>query len=178
MRHHTVTFHLAETESTVTGTTFGWLARQDLCRTAASRMDLIADHMLQALVIGRIEEYHDLHSLSSEPVVHDLVAVSLVAQVVQLVRNVLYGLPLERRGVSFVTVQTGNLAENSFDQVTNGHTRRDGVWVDNHVWHDALHSERKILLSVGHATGSFLPMSTGELVSDLGCLDRTHLDLD
>lgn len=85
MRNHTVTFHLAETETAVTSTTLSWLARQDLRRAAASRMDLIADHMLQALVIGWIEEYHDLHSLSSEPVVHDLVAVSLVAQIVQLV---------------------------------------------------------------------------------------------
>ena len=104
MRHHAVTFHLAETQTAVTSTTLGWLARQDLRRAAASRMDLITNHMLQALVIGRIEEYHDFHSLSSEPVVHDLVAVSLVAQIVQLVRDILDGLPLERRRVTLVTV--------------------------------------------------------------------------
>ena len=62
--------------------------------------------------------------------------------------------------------------------MTNGHTRRDSVWVDNHVWYDALNSEWQILLSVGHATSSFLTVPTGELVSDLGCLDGAHLDLD
>ena len=142
MGHHAITLHLAETETTVTSATFGWLARQNLCRTATSRMDLIAHHMLQALIIGRIEEDHNLHSFSSEPIVHDFVAVSLVTQVVQLVRDVLYGLPLERCGVTLIAIQTCDLAKNGLNQVTNGHTRWDGVRIDNHVWHHALNSER------------------------------------
>ena len=96
----------------------------------------------------------------------------------QLVRDVLYGLPLERRGVSLVTVQTGNLAENSFDQVTNGHTRRDGVRVDNHVGNDPLHCEGQILLPICQTTSTLLAVATSKLVTDLWNLDSSHLYLD
>ena len=45
-------------------------------------MDLVTDHMLQALIVSRVEEDHDFEALTGESVVHHLVAVSLVAQIV------------------------------------------------------------------------------------------------
>ena len=178
MGHHAIAFHLSKPEATVPSTPFGWLTRQDLSRTSPSRVDLITHHVLKALIVSWIQEDHNLHPLPCEAIIHDLVAVSLVAQIVQLVGNVLYSLPLERRCVTLISVQAGNLAKNGLDHVTNGHARRDGVRVDYHVWHDALNCERQVLLPVRHATGSFLSMPTGELVSDLGYLDGSHLDLD
>ena len=108
MRDHTVSFHFTESKSTVTCSAFRRLSCQNLGGTAPPRMDLVSHHVFQSLVIGRIEEDHDLHALASEAVVHDLVAVALVAQIVQLVRDVLHSLALEGRRVALVTVQTGH----------------------------------------------------------------------
>lgn len=178
VRDHTITLHLSESEATVTCSTLSGLSRENLGRSTTSRVDLIAHHMLQALIIGRVQEDHHFHALASEAVVHDLVTIPLVAQAVQLVRDVVDCLALERRGISFVTVETGHLTEDGFDHVTDSHTGWDSVRVDNHVRNDTLHSERQIFLPVSHSTGTFLTVTTGKLVTDLRDLDRTHLDFD
>lgn len=49
--------------------------------------------------------------------------------------------------------------------------------VDDKVWSYSLSGEWQVLLSVGHATSSFLSMSAGELVTDLRDSLRSHLDL-
>lgn len=43
--------------------------------------------MLEPLIVCRAEEYHDLHLLSSEAVVHNLVASTLVPETMQLRRD-------------------------------------------------------------------------------------------
>ena len=49
--------------------------------------------------------------------------------------------------------------------------------VHDHVRHDSFAGEWQVLLSVRHTTSSFLTVSTGELVTNLRDLDRSHLDL-
>lgn len=81
MRDHAVTLHLAESKTSVSGTTFSGLPGEDLSRTTSARMDLVTDHMLQALIVSRVEEDHDFEALTGESVVHHLVTISLVAQI-------------------------------------------------------------------------------------------------
>ena len=141
-------------------------------------MDLVTDHVLQPLIVGRIEEDHDFHAFPGEAVVHDLIAIALVAEIMQLVRDVLDRLALERRCIALVAVETGHFAQDGLDQVTDGHARWDGVWVHDHVGNDTLDCEGQVFLPVGHSAGSLLSVPTGELVSDLGNLDRAHLNFD
>ena len=68
-------------------------------------MNLVADHMLQSLIVGRVEEDHDFELLASEAIVHDLVSISLVAKLMQLVRNELNCLSLEGSRITLVTIQ-------------------------------------------------------------------------
>ena len=96
----------------------------------------------------------------------------------QLVRDILDCLPLEGSRVTLVTVQTGDLTQDSLDHMPDGHTRRDSVRVDNHVGNDAFNSEWQVFLSIGHTASSLLTVTTGKLVTDLGHLDCSHLDLD
>ena len=141
-------------------------------------MDLVTDHMLQALIVSWVEEDHDLEALTSEPIVHDLVAVSLVAQIVQLLRDVIDSLALEWSGIAFIAVQTSHLRQDGLNQVTDCHARRDSVRVNDHVWHDTFNCERQVFLPIGHTARTFLTVTTGELVTDLRDLDGTHLDLN
>ena len=138
-------------------------------------MDLVTDHMLQALIVSRIEEDHDLKALACKAIVHHFVAVALIAQAMQLVRDVLDSLALEWSSISFVTVERGDFTEDGFNQVTNRHTRRDSVRIDNHVWYHTLASEWQVFLSVSHTASSFLSVPTSEFITDLWNLDRSHL---
>ena len=85
-------------------------------------MNFVANHVLKPLIVGRIKEDHDFHPLSSEAIVHDLVAVALVAQIVQLVRDVLHCLALERSRIAFISIQTGHFTKDGLNQVTDSHT--------------------------------------------------------
>lgn len=49
--------------------------------------------------------------------------------------------------------------------------------VDDQVWHNALSCKWEVLLPVEHAYSSFLPMSAGELITDLRDALGPHLDL-
>ena len=134
--------------------------------------------MLQALIIGRVQEDHDLETLACESVVHDFVAIPLVSKIMQLIADILDCLALERCSISLVSIQTGHLTEDGLDQVTDGHTRGDSVWVDNHVWHNALDREGQVLLTISGTTGSLLTVTRGKLVTNLRDLDRAHLHSD
>ena len=104
MRNHAITFHFSETKATITRTTFSGLSGQDLSWSSATSVNLISDHMLQSLVIGRTEEDLYFKSLSSESTVHGLITVALVAEVVKSSRNFTDGLSTEGCSIAFVTI--------------------------------------------------------------------------
>ena len=141
-------------------------------------MNLVAHHMLQTLIIGGVQEDHDFHLLSSKSVVHHFVTVALVPEIMELIGDIIDSLALERCRITFVTIQTSDLTQDSLDQMTNSHTRWNSVRVDNHVGNDSFTGERQIFLAISQATSSFLSVTTGKLVTDLRRLDSSHFDLD
>lgn len=74
MTNDAIPFHLSKSESTISCSTLHRLSRQDLHRASASRMDLVIHHMLETLVIGRIQEDLSFELPSCMPIVHDLQA--------------------------------------------------------------------------------------------------------
>ena len=54
--HDTIAFHLTETQTTISGSTLHRLTRENLHRTATARVNLVINHVLQALVIRRTDE--------------------------------------------------------------------------------------------------------------------------
>ena len=75
---HTITLHLTETKTTISRSAFSRLSSQDLWWATWPRVDFVAYHMLQTLVISRSQENHNFKFLTSEAVVHDFVTVALV----------------------------------------------------------------------------------------------------
>ena len=109
MRHHAVALHLSKAKTAVTGATLGWLAGQDLSWASGTRVDLVSDHVLKTLVVGRTQEDHDFQLLASEPVVHHFVTIALIPKLVKLVAHLVDGLILERCGVTLIAVKRGCL---------------------------------------------------------------------
>lgn len=178
VRNHAITFHLSETQTSVARSTFCRLPRQDLSRSSATRVDLVTHHVLKPLIESRTQEDHNLESLACKTVVHDLISVSLVTELVELAGNIAYSLSLERRCVAFISVESSNLAKDTFDQVADRHAGRNSVRVHDHVGVNTLDGERQILLSIGHAASSFLAVTARELVANLRNFDRAHLNFN
>jgi hypothetical protein len=141
MRDHAISFHLSESETTITRSTLSWLSCQDLGWTSASRVHLVSDHMLKSLIVGWTQENEDFLFLSCETVVHNLITVSLVTQVMELSSNIRNLLATEWSGISRCTIKSRFLRQKALNQMTNCHTRRDSVRVDDQVWNNTFSSE-------------------------------------
>ena len=115
--------------------------------------------MLEALIVGGIQEDHHLHALAREAIVHHFVTVALVAEAVELVGDELDCLALEGCRITFITIETGYLTEDSLDQVTNSHTRGDSVRVHDHVRDDSFNCEWQVFLAIRHTACTLLSMS-------------------
>lgn len=108
VRDHAVTLHLTEAKTSVARSALSRLPSQDLRRASAARVHLVSDHVLETLVEGWAQEDHYLKFLASEAIVHHFIAVALESELVELRANELNILVLERRGITFIAIETGN----------------------------------------------------------------------
>lgn len=159
-------------------------------------MNLVVDHVLESLVVRRPEVDLRLELASRVPVVHDLEPARVVAVVLEEVRDGFDGDLGERSRVAFVPrdrrdCETSSLAyctrkdskertlaEETLDQMSNGHARRNSVRVDDDVGSRSLGREGHVLLPVGDSDRSLLTVTRGKLVADLRDSSRAHADLD
>ena len=178
VRDDAVALHLSEPQTAVPGPTLGGLPGQDLNGPASTAVDLVVDHVLQALVVGRVEEDERLELAPRVAVVHHLPAAALVPAIVQGPRDIIDGDAGERRGVSLLADAGRDLRHQGLDQVPDGHSGRDSVRVDDEVRHDSFGSEWHIFLGVGDTHGTLLAVARGELVAHLRDAHRPHPHLD
>ena len=62
MRDDAVAFHLPEAQAAVPRSALDWLPREQGHRAPAPAVDLVVHHMLQALVVGGVQEYLGLRT--------------------------------------------------------------------------------------------------------------------
>jgi len=159
---HAVTLHLTETQATVTRTTLHRLPRQDLHWSTCPSMDLIINHVLETLVVGGPDEDLSLELPTRVPIVHDFEAALLVSALLEEVGDGFDSDVGEGGGVSLLSSEGANFAQETLNHVANGHARRDGMGVDDDVRSDSLGSKRHVLLPVGNPNGSLLTVARGK----------------
>lgn len=96
----------------------------------------------------------------------------------ELWTNVINSLVLEWSCVTFITIQGSNLAQDAFNQMTNCHSRRNSMWINNHIWNDSFCGKWKIFLPISHTTSTLLAMTWSEFVANLRNLDSSHFNFD
>ena len=175
MGYHAVPLHLSEPEASIPGPSFRRLSCQNLSGASASRVDLVSHHVLQSLIKSGPKEYKHFEFLACKAIVHDFVAVALVAKGVQEIRDIVDILATEGGGITFRAIERSYFTQQAFNQMPNGHSGGDSMRVHYHVWHYTFTSERKIFLPVSHTTRTLLAMSTGEFISNLRDSDSSHL---
>ena len=180
MGNHTITFHFSKPETSITWSALSWLACQYLHWASTSWMHLVINHVLQSLIKSGTQENHYLHLLASEAVVHHLVASQLVSEAVQLSwdrLNCIFWLRvLERCSIALMTFQGSHFGWKTLNQVTNCHSRRNSVRIDDEIWDYSFLSEGHIFLMISHSNGTFLAMSRSKLISNLRDSNWSHFD--
>jgi len=178
MRNHAVTFHFSESETTISRSTFSWLSCEDLNWTSSSWVHFVTDHVLKTLVISGAQEDKYLKLLACKAIVHHLVSITLVTQVVEVCCNVVYWLAAKWSCITKDSIESASLGKNTFNQMANCHSGWNSVRIDNQVGHDALSSKWQVFLSISHSASTFLTMARRKLISNLGCLNSSHLYFD
>jgi len=67
-------------------------------------MNLISYHMFKTLIVGWAKENHNFQLFSCKTVVHHLVSVSLVAQFMKCIADIINTLTLEWRCVTLISI--------------------------------------------------------------------------
>mmetsp|Transcript_37572 Transcript_37572/g.94847 ORF Transcript_37572/g.94847 Transcript_37572/m.94847 type:complete len:646 (-) Transcript_37572:1836-3773(-) len=178
VRDDAVALHLTKPQPAVARAALHRLPVQHLQRAARARVDLEVHHVLQALVVGGVQEDLSLQLAARVSVVHDLPPSVLVPHVVKVLGDLLHRDVREGRGVTLRPDQRSHLAHERLHQVADGHARGDGVGVHNQVGHDALRAEGHVLLRVRDAHRALLPVARRKLVAHLRDADGAHADLD
>lgn len=105
MGNHAITFHLSETETTITSTTLDGLARHNLDRTARPSVNLVVYHMAETLVVSGSEEDLRAELFARVAVEHDFKASRLVALLAQELGDDIYRDVGERSGITFEALE-------------------------------------------------------------------------
>jgi len=121
-----VALHLADADTTTLGSTFDGLARERVDGARRAHLELVVDHVTQALVVHDAQVDVGSELAARDAAVHGLVAVVVVARFAQLLaevvgRRVLLG-ELERGRVLREAVQGARLARHGFDHLRDCHT--------------------------------------------------------
>src|ERR1700753_1032527 len=122
-------------------------------------MNLVVDHVAQTLVVRGAQEDLGAQLLARVAIVHDLEATRLVACGKQERRDGCDCDAGEWGSVAFCALEGADFGEQTLDQVSNCHTRRNSVWVDDEIWSKTFACEWHVFLTICHTNGTFLSVS-------------------
>lgn len=141
MRQQRITFHFTETDTTGTLPALDWLMGEIVDRPSCTHLILVADHVTQTLVKHHAQVYVAVQFFARNAAVHWLISVVLIASQLQLLTEMINGLllltELEWRRVLRNAMQCTSLSSHRLDKLTDGHTGRESVRIDDDVWRHA-----------------------------------------
>lgn len=178
MRHKTVAFHLSDTKTAIARTTLARLARQAHDGTARTRVLLIDDHVLEALVERGSHEDLGLHHFTGLTILQNLIALRVHSELGHLTTELVDSKVRLRRAIRNGALLCIDLAEHTLHELRNRHTRRHRVRVHDEIRTQTRTRERHILLVQKHPHGALLTVARRELVTNLRHTLTHHTNLD
>ena len=140
-------------------------------------MRLIIYHVLETLIEHGTDENTGLKLFAGQAVVHDLVSIGLVSNLLQLLADILHVKLAKRSSVAKESKTHKRLTKNSLLELSNRHTRRNCVWINDDIWSNTIRSIRHIALWNNISNGTLLTVPRRELVANdwLPHRSKTHL---
>jgi hypothetical protein len=173
-----ISLHFSESESSVASSAFQGLASELGDGTATARVDLVVHHVLETLIVGGAQKDAGRHESASVAVKHGLVSSLLIARLVQLRRNVFHRVLRKGSCVSFSAIlHRRHFAQQTLNQLSNGHARRNRVRIDDEIRRNRLHREGHVFLAIRDAHSSLLTVASSKLVSNLRSANSSNANL-
>mmetsp|Transcript_2969 Transcript_2969/g.4240 ORF Transcript_2969/g.4240 Transcript_2969/m.4240 type:complete len:223 (-) Transcript_2969:2642-3310(-) len=109
--------------------------------------------------------------------VHGFITMTLVTHCVQTFADI-GNMGISKGGsVTLKTLEDRNFTENTLNQLSDSHTRWNGVGVDNNIRYNTFACEWHVFLTVSHSNCTLLSVPRCELVSNLRHTDVTDSNL-
>jgi hypothetical protein len=99
--------------------------------------------MSESLIVNWSNENKVLKLLATVRVKHDLITVFLVTRFMNF-NSLLFHVEWSKRSSVFLktALECSHLTDEGFDDVTDCHSGRNTVRINDHVWDDTIHCER------------------------------------
>ena len=179
MRQNTVALHLTDTETSVVRSTLHWLPSEHRVRTPSAVVDLVLHHMFQSHIISGANEDIRLHLFSRHPIVHDLIACGIESRLHEKrgICLIIRTLRLECRAVAECAIVCAQNAQQTLHNLSDRHTRRKCVWINNQIGSDSIGGEWHIIFGNYETECALLSSTRRHLVADSGnpLLAHSHL---
>lgn len=164
VRYEGVSLHLSKAQPAHVGAPLQRLPREDLTRPSRPGMELVDDHVLEALVIHRSVKAEHRHVLTGLPVDHHAIALALQTDIFKGVADHLRCDVPERSAVADLGLVAAQDGEELFDHLSHGHPGRDCVGIDDDVRpHAGARAVRQLLLVAEVATDALLAVARRKL---------------
>ena len=143
MRNDTISLHLTEPQASRSASTMCRLSRNGHNRTSWPGVHFIIDQMSESLIVNWSNENKVLKLLATVRVKHDLITVFLVTRFMNF-NSLLFHVEWSKRSSVFLetALECSHLTDEGFDDVTDCHSGRNTVRINDHVWDDTIHCER------------------------------------
>lgn len=118
------------------------LTSQSNDHSSASRVHFIIDQVTKPLIVNRTYKDQILKGLACVRIEHPLIAVALESCTMELT-SLLQHVEVRERGGVFTEIATNgcDFGSEALKQVTNSHSRRNAVRINNEIRHDSFNSE-------------------------------------
>ena len=133
MRDETVSFHLTDTKTTLSGTSLRRLSRKRDVRTSTSGKHLILDHVLQALIVYWTEKYVRLKDVAGEAAVQKFFSRIRKTSLHQYLSALDDAVASEGGTETTTSVEETRLTVDKLDHLTDRHARWETVRIHDHV---------------------------------------------
>eukprot|EP00160_Parvularia_atlantis_P019732 Unigene7868_Nuclearia_a/m.24167 Unigene7868_Nuclearia_a/g.24167 ORF Unigene7868_Nuclearia_a/g.24167 Unigene7868_Nuclearia_a/m.24167 type:complete len:339 (-) Unigene7868_Nuclearia_a:1067-2083(-) len=170
VREQRVALHLAKADAASALAALDGLLRQVVHGAGRADLELVRDHVPQALVVHHAQVDVGVKLGARDAAVHGLVAVVVVPRRAQLLTKVVDRavllIELERRRILAQRVQRPGLARHALNEHADGHARGERVRVDDHVRHHARLAEGHVDRGPLDAAHALLPVAGREFVAN------------
>lgn len=167
-----IPFHLSEPDSSLDVPPSHWLIGHFISRSRSSHLELVRDHMTQALVVNHPDEDVCLKLQATDAGVEPFRSIEVVSCCFQHLAKVLqcrfFLREPEGCGVVRQAMEGRRFSSHALDKHSDGHSRGEAMRVEQDVWAHTTLGEGHVLRGPQTAQDSFLTVSAGELVSDGG----------
>src|SRR5690606_12959558 len=126
-----IALHLTEAKTSFLPDTSVRLTSEELDCASTTSLHLVGDEMAKELIVDRTDIDVDVHLTTGDAVDHPLLTAPCEAEIGELFLDVLNVEAPEGRRRDSLALESSKLTRQNLVELTDGHTTRDAVWIED-----------------------------------------------